>query len=245
MAVAERGNEGAEGRMTVRKNDHHPERRAGAGVGDERGSGGNGVNIAGIQRLAELRVPPSLVNTAAYIAGGVSAAELAARLGLKNLKEMGSGRALRTRRRVGAVEAIETFFWDMPVRRRELFLRALARRLSTQFGGRLSSATLRRWQRVARQHGIAALVDRRGRPRGHRPVDSDLLVSFLKALAAGSTAAAAHRATYERALAEGRSWPRSAGTVRKVLRTQAIDVTARSADQRTGPNEYLTTGSMN
>ena len=119
----------------------------------------------------------------------------------------------------------------VPRGRRDKILSMLAGRLSSAFGRRMGIATLRRWRRAARRHEWALLVDHRGRPRGQRAIDGDLLTEFCGLLGGGRTLKNAHRIVLERGLREARAWPRSIATVRRALRRGTAVVESPRAPQ--------------
>ncbi len=89
--------------------------------------------------------------------------------------------------------------------------------LSARTGRHIRGETLRRWERRYRLGGAAALVDQRGRNRGGKPLDAELLLAFSELRGAGMTVGAAHRRMVDRAAREHRAWC-SISTLRRLKR---------------------------
>lgn len=106
-------------------------------------------------------------------------------------------------------------------------------------GRQFCTSTLRGWLRVYRHGGARALLDTRGRPRGHMGLDPMCLVTFARARKGGLSVREAHRRA--RQLAEQRqlSWPRSDRTVAAILAEGVATIDWPKPPPSPDPNSHL------
>jgi hypothetical protein len=175
----------------------------------------------------------------AAIAGArLGPGELSDQLGVKSLRALGGRRGADVRFKVIAARAATALLTRIARPNHARVLSVLAMRLWVRSGRSVTARALSRWAHTLAREGAAALVDRRGRPRGHRAVDRELAISFVDLLAQGATLTAAQAAMLARAEAEGRTWPRALRTVRELLREAQVRITD-PAPLTSGQREYL------
>lgn len=113
----------------------------------------------------------------------------------------------------------------------ELGMEKFCQATSAVVGRRVARRTLPRWLRRVADGGVAALVDRRGRPTRGVAVDTCLFFELLALVRRGVTLHDAHDRVQRRAWREGRSWL-SLRTLRWRLASGEVELQTRQQGSR-------------